>query len=214
MNDRIHKINNLKKTDGFLQVDFLKGFKYVDKAGEFMNAISTVDNIPDHAMSPEGMTVNLNKKTELKVSPNQLWMHFAEPVSFDEQKKEFLKKLLLVDRMFEPEKYQRVGWRNFFVYENGIVPVQVIPSDILAGGTFSEVLFTKNIAGFDSRIKLSAVKNKESGIRGILFDMDIYKKFSTSREEDPIGKIKGMLESIGRAFDSEELRELINTLLT
>ena len=42
----ISKINKLKKIEGFIQLNYTKGFKYIDKAGEFFNCFYNEDKFP------------------------------------------------------------------------------------------------------------------------------------------------------------------------
>jgi hypothetical protein len=211
MSKKIQKINNLKKLEGFLQLNFVKGFKYVDKAGEFFNNFYEGDKFPKHVMDPTGMTVKIDEKTQLKVSPYHLWMHFVEPDSFDYQSREFLKKAALVNSIFEPEKYTRIGWRNYLVYECGDTYPAIIPSDYLKGGEFSEVVFTKKIETLDSRISVSKLIKEETSTKAILFDIDIFKKEDISSEN--YSSVSSVLKDIENAYKSDALLEIVNDLL-
>ncbi len=211
MSKKIQKINNLKKLEGFLQLNFSKGFKYVDKAGEFFNNFYEGDVFPKHVMDPTGMTVKIDEKTQLKVSPHHLWMHFVEPDSFDYQSREFLKKATLVNSIFEPGKYTRIGWRNYLVYECGDKYPEIIPNDCLKGGEFSEIVFTKNIEKFDSRISVSKLIKEGENTKAILFDIDIFKKEDISPEN--YSDVSSILKDIENAYKSDALLEVVNDLL-
>ncbi len=210
MNKKIQKINNLKKLEGFLQLNFSKGFKYVDKAGEFFNHFYSGDNFPRHVMDPTGMTVKINEKTQLKTSPHHLWMHFVEPDSFDYQSREFLKKATLVNSIFEPEKYTRVGWRNYLVYECGDTYPDIIPKDCIKGD-FSKIVFTKKIENFDSRISVSKLVKEGTNTKAILFDIDIFKKQDIEAME--FTQINTFLKDIEGIYKSDVLLEVVNYLL-
>lgn len=209
MSKKIQKMNNLKKIEGFLQLNFSKGFKYVDRAGEFFNHFYDGDNFPRHVMDPTGMTVKIDEKIQLKVSPHHLWMHFVEPDSFDYQSREFIKKAKLVNSIFEPEKYTRIGWRNYLVYECGETYPEIIPKDFIKG-EFSEIVFTKKIDTFDSRISVSRLV-KEVDIKAILFDIDIFSKQDVSAID--FDKIKTFLKDIEGVYKSEALLNVLNDLL-
>lgn len=211
MSKKIQKINNLKKLEGFLQLNFSKGFKYVDKAGEFFNNFYENDKFPLHIMDPSGMTVKIDEKTQLKASPHHLWMHFVEPHSFDYQIREFQKKADLVNSIFEPAKYTRVGWRIYFVYESGSTYPNIIPNDYLNNEEFSEIVFSKKIKGFDSRISVSRLIKQASDVKAILFDIDIFKKEDFSSID--YFKINEILKGIESAYKSDILLKLINDLL-
>lgn len=210
MSKEIKKINNLKKMEGFLQINYSKGFKYVDKAGEFFNNFYVKDRFPMHVMDPTGMTVKIDEKTQLKTSPHHLWMHFVEPATFDQQRTEFIKKAGLVNSIFEPETYTRIGWRNYLVYECGSSYPNIVPKDILDGGEFSEIVFSKKIEEFDSRISISKLIKEDSNTKAILFDIDIYKKEDIKREN--FNEIRIILEKMENAYKSQSLLDLINKL--
>lgn len=211
MSKKIQKINNLKKIEGFLQLNFSKGFKYVDRAGEFFNNFYEGDVFPKHVMDPTGMTVKIDEKTQLKVSPHHLWMHFVEPDSFDYQSREFLKKATLVNSIFEPEKYTRIGWRSYLVYECGNAYPDIIPNDCLKGGEFSEIVFTKKIEKFDSRISVSKLIEEGANNKAILFDIDIFKKEDIGSEN--YSNVSSILKDIEGAYKSDALLEIVNDLL-
>jgi hypothetical protein len=65
----------------FCQVDILKGFRYLDDAGKIMNKYD--DDFPEKRVSPEGLHM-INKGavlSEVRVSPEQIWLGFAKPDS-------------------------------------------------------------------------------------------------------------------------------------
>jgi hypothetical protein len=210
MSKKIQKINNLKKLEGFLQINFSKGFKYVDKAGEFFNHFYNGDKFPMHVMDPTGMTVKIDEKTQLKVSPHHLWMHFVEPDSFDHQSREFINKAKLVNSIFEPEKYTRIGWRNYLVYDCGDIYPDIIPKDCIKG-EFSEIVFTKKIEKFDSRISVSKLIKEGTSTKAILFDIDIFSKQDIDATN--FNQISVFLKDVENAYKSDQLLDVVNDLL-
>ncbi len=210
MSKKIQKINNLKKLEGFLQLNFVKGFKYIDKAGEFFNNFCEEDKFPRHVMDLTGMTIKIDEKTQLKVSPHHLWMRFVEPDSFGYQSSKFLKKATLVNSIFEPEKYTRIGWRNYLVYECGDIYPDIISKDCIKG-EFSKIVFTKKIKTFDSRISVSRLVEEGTNTKAILFDIDIFKKQEIESME--FAQINTFLKGIEDAYKSEALLDVVNDLL-
>lgn len=212
MGKKIQKINNLKKLEGFIQLNFVKGFKYVDKAGEFLNHFYVGDNFPAHTMDPTGMTVRIDEKTELKASPHNLWMRFVEPDSFDLQKRQFIEKAELANSIFEPGKYTRIGWRSYLVYDSGDNYPSIIPKEYLQGGEFSEIVFTKKINALEARIHISKLTKSENTTKAILFDVDlsIKKDFSRGNFSNELNNLMNQAEV---AYKSDELLNLVNDLL-
>lgn len=211
MNKKIQKINNLKKMEGFVQLNFSKGFKYVDKAGEFFNHLYKGDSFPKYVMDPTGMTVKIDEKTQLKVSPHHLWMHFVEPDTFNYQSQEFGKKAILVNSIFVPEKYTRIGWRNYLVYKCGDTYPNIIPKGFLEGGDFNELVFTKKINDFNSRISISKLVKEETSAKAILFDIDLFYKEDISMQD--FNKINIYMKKMENAYKSKNLLDVINDLL-
>lgn len=211
-NNKINSINSLKKLEGFLQLNYSKGFKYVDKAGEFFNEFYSGGNFPPHVMYPTGMTVKINEKTQLKASPHNLWMHFVEPEAFDYQSLEFMNKAILVNSIFEPETYTRIGWRNYLVYECKKSDPSIIPSNLLDGGEFNEIVFTKDIGKFKSRISISRLVQESTSAKAILFDIDLFQKENIDRSD--FEKISSFLRDMEAAYQSETLLNLVNKLLS
>ncbi len=211
MNKKIQKINNLKKFKGFIQLNFSKGFKYVDKAGEFFNHFYKENNFPDYIMDPNGMVVKIDGKTQLKVSPHHLWMYFSEPDTFDCQKREFIDKANLVNSIFEPEKYTRIGWRNHLVYECGDEYPNIIPDGYLDGAEFNEITFTRKILEFDSRFRISKMINQENQAKAILVDIDVFKKKDFDRND--FSEIIKEFNEIETVYKSNDLLVIINNLL-
>ena len=157
------------------------------------------------------MTINIDIKTQLKTSPHHLWMHFFEPDTFDHQRREFNKKATLINSIFEPEAYTRLGWRNYLIFESGDTYPNIIPKDYLENSEFREIVFTKKIQNFDSRISVSKLVKEGTDTKAILFDVDIFSKEKIKR--DDFYKINSLLNEIEKAYKSDELLDVINMLL-
>jgi hypothetical protein len=211
MSNKINKINNLKKLQGFLQLNYAHGFKYVDKAGEFMNSLYKGEKYPAHIMEPTGMNVKLDEKTELKVSPHNFWMHFVEPDSFDIQRESFEEKLMLINSIFEPEKYTRIGWRSYLIYDCNKEYPKIVDLNFLKNVNFEEITFSKKFKDLNSKISISKLIKSENGAKAILFDLDIFYKEKINKEN--FSQIAIILKGIEDVYKSEELLELINKLL-
>ena len=139
-------------------------------------------------------------------------MHFIEPDTFDCQSRMFLEKAILVNSIFEPEKYTRIGWRSYLVYECGDKYPSIIPEGYLEGSEFNEIVFTKIIDNLDVRISVSKITKEEANTKAILFDID----FSRSKDfnnEDFSNNIMSFLHTIEEAYKSEDLLAIINNLL-
>jgi len=71
MSDKIKKIGKLSYAESFLQLNTIKGYEYIDRAGRIVNEYHTPeDNPPEFIMSLEGLVIRNPKPKiiELKVS--------------------------------------------------------------------------------------------------------------------------------------------------
>ena len=203
---KIKKINNLKNAESFLQINYIKGNKYVDKAGEFINELYDGEKEPLHALTPTGAVIQLNEKEEVKVGPLNLWIHFVNPDSLEIQKQRFIDIFEKVDSIFTPGKYTRIGWRIYFIFEYDETP-KILSTDFY-GGDFEEISFRKKIGDISLRINISKVVNNETNQNAIRFDIDFYKKLDAQDIN-----ITADLSEILVAIKSEELLDIINEIL-
>ncbi len=209
---QISKINKLKNVAGFIQLDFFKANKYIDKAGEFLDSLyDNRDDAPKYQMSPDGgAQIVLPPNKELKVSSRQLWTHLSEPDSLDLQLQFMLKSFEKVVTLFEPKEYDRIGWRNHFIHEIEIDALAFASPDKWYGGKFVQQSFEKEISDFNVRITISRVVNTLSNKEAILFDIDVYKLLKGVR--DHIEVTKKLKQSL-HVFDSPEILEIINRVI-
>ena len=181
MSKQIQKINNLKKLEGFLQLNFSKGFKYVDKAGEIVNAYHKKNTAPQFAMGLNGLVIEQpkDKIDQLKVTAQVIWEKFSEIDSLDMISNLFSADAEKILKILEVEKISRVGWRNYFVYEFSSKEKQdeylkkftvidntnplLVRLEIKTGKDFSANLMIQPV-----------IKNDTDKTHGVLFDIDIF----------------------------------------
>ena len=75
MSKAIQKLNKLKNPESFLQINTIKGFKYVDRAGEIVNAYHKNNLPPQFLMGQNGLVIGQpkDKIDELKVTAQIIW---------------------------------------------------------------------------------------------------------------------------------------------
>ncbi|MDP2933714.1 MAG: hypothetical protein Q8N81_06325, partial [bacterium] len=61
MTKTIAKLNKLNNPESFIQINTIKGFKYVDKAGEIVNAYHKKNAAPQFAMGLNGLVIEQPK---------------------------------------------------------------------------------------------------------------------------------------------------------
>lgn len=116
---KIKSITNLKLFNSFYQLNLIKGFKYIDKAGEIVNLYHDGNKPPDFSMGLPGLEIkNPEKYVEvLKYSSNRLWIKFNKVDTID-QIIQFIKKPIKITKdIQEVKSVSRIGWRNYFLLE-------------------------------------------------------------------------------------------------
>jgi len=181
MSKTIQKLNKLKNPESFIQINTIKGFKYVDKAGEIVNAYHKNNSAPQFQMGLNGLVIEQpkDKIDELKVTTQVIWAKFNEIDSLDSISTLFAKESESILEILEVEKISRVGWRNYFVHEflNKEKQDEYLKKFTVIDNTKPTVirLEIKTSKDFSANLMLQPViKNDENKTSGILFDIDIF----------------------------------------
>jgi len=192
----IRKLSALKHPASFIQVNTIKGFKYIDKAGEIVNRYVVDEIPPQFSMGLHGLIIEKPKEKieELKVSPQVIWMKFQEPDSLDMIADIYSKESLEILKILGVDKVSRIGWRNYFIYEfkneqeqkkylSSLHKISNQKLSLLRLEVETNSYFAANL------IIQPVVKNDENKTRGVLFNIDVF-----FREEMEISKISNMLK--------------------
>lgn len=206
---KITKISKLDNVEGFLQVDYFKGNKYIDKAGEFLNSLyDSRENAPQYSMTPKGAEIIFEKgKKRIEVNGSKIWTGYVAPDTLEVQKQFFVKAFDSAVALFEPVSYNRVGWRNFFASEDQTESTRFFKNENWYSGDFRELYIEKDFGDIKSNIRISKVQNRETQALGLMLDIDLYKQFTDER--DP-GVIKQTITEIASKFNSDEVVALAN----
>lgn len=181
MGKKIQKISNLKNPESFFQLNTIKGFKYIDKAGEIVNAYHIEENVPSFSMGLEGLVIEKpkDKIDILKITSQTIWAKFSQINSLDMIIRLFVQEASNIINILEVEKINRIGWRNYFIYDFIDKTKQdeyfkkLVTLNNLTLSTASFHISTKH----DFKINLiiqPVIKNDEQMTSGVLFDVDIY----------------------------------------
>ena len=215
MSDTIKKITKLNNVENFLQVNFVKGYKYVDKAGEIVNYFHKGNVPPKFRMNLNGLELcDIGDKINtIKISPQSFWAHFLVSDSLEEIDDFFGPKVQDIIQILEVKEISRIGWRNYFVHEfnneadrEGVFKkFNPIKDTIL-----EEIIFSSKCEELDINVTLRKVKNEKSGLPGILIDVDFYQKY-----DKPIGSDKVAFQLIGfkKSIRSDNFLGLVNEIL-
>jgi len=183
MSKKISKLNKLKNPESFMQINTVKGFKYIDKAGEIVNQYHQDNIVPNFEMNLNGLVIRepKNKIQELKITSQMIWAKFNEIDSLDMIENLFFGESKAILEILEVEQISRIGWRNHFVFEFTDKKEQETYFKNLTSfneGVLSIVRFeidTKKDFSLNLIIQ-SVVKNDENQTPGVLFDVDIFQK--------------------------------------
>lgn len=215
--DPIKKLNNLVHAESFLQVNFVKGYKYVDKAGEVVNLFHDENNLPPKfQMTGTFLVIQKPQKLneEYKLSVSDFWMHSISPTGLDAVATSYEDLVVKVLKIVEVSKINRLGWRNHFVYECDKSTLDDTHfSKLLNKSDFeiSDVAFNKVLSGFSFNFRISrVVKEKAPSTQGLLFDVDCFKKYDQAMDID---KVKLDLKKMREAMQSEGFLEIVNFLI-
>lgn len=209
----IKKINDIEITEGFLQINLVKGYKYIDKAGEIVNYFHKEDGTPPKfTMDLSGLIIpNLDDKIDtLKISSNQFWANFKFPGSIEYMADNFSSKIKDVLNILEVSTIDRIGWRNYFVYEfKDEATREAVLQKFSVGDSLKleQIMYSKEINGFNLNIQILKILTKES-LPGILIDIDTYKKDKVNSET-----VKSELNKFKDLYRSKEFIELINLII-
>lgn len=183
MSRTIKKINQLKNTESFIQAHTIKGFKYIDKAGEIINLYHLGNKMPKFTMNPDGLILEnpIKKMETLKITPTFIWSRFLDIDNLGKVIEIYIQELKRVCSILEVEKFSRIGWRNYFIYEflNKEQETTFLEKIKILDNTNTEFirLNLKTNKNFESTLMIQVVaKDNNPGQKGVLFDIDIFNR--------------------------------------
>lgn len=215
--ETIKKIQNLNNAESFLQVNFLKGYKYIDKAGEIVNYFHKNNTEPKFSMNLQGLDIFEPEKgvDAIKITPKTFWAHFLQPGSFEQVESSFSSKFIEIIHILGIEKVSRIGWRNYFVYEfstdkqreealRKFLPIH--------NTVFEDITFKSSFNKVDLIVKIKKVtRNDSTELSGLLIDIDSYQKYEEFLDAE---KLSIKLQDLMTSMKSDEMLQLINDILS
>lgn len=208
---KIKKLTDIENTDGYIQSKFIKGYKYIDRAGEILNLYEKDDGAISYSMSPERLVIHEPTKgiKELKISNHDFWIHFQKPASLEMVEKQYLdnaKKILAVTGV---KKVINIGWRNQYLYEQPNKELTLkhlaptLPEEV------SAISFSTEVGSISVNVSAQLLKDNETEKKSaLLLDFDFYlvADFEISELSEAIRQLKS-------AIRSKEVLVIINQFL-
>jgi hypothetical protein len=216
--ETIKKITKLKKLEGFLQINTVQGFKYVDRAGEIVNHFFNDDQEPLFHMDLNGLTINEpdSSTKEIKITPRMIWAHYLDAGSLEEMSNHFHKFAEKIVEILEIKEIKRVGWRNYFAKDFGNTKerdevfdsLSKIKDINLAQASF-ELNLETNIKCNIRLLKIHrAEEDADKKVPAILFDID-----TIFEERQEVGHLKDILLRIKNSIVGDKLLQVVNNIL-
>lgn len=216
---KLRKFNELMIVESFIQINLFKGFTYIDKAGEIVNAFYTDNVPPKFEMQQSGLVIYEpdDDMNAFKVTPKYVWGHYLEPITLDKVITSFYKKFKEVTTILNVDKIERIGWRSFFIFavqsktEMDKMIKKYLPS---LRGELVSLACTHKVNELRMNIKITPVKKRDGDKGkngyGIMFDIDVYQ---TSSELTDRTDVKGILNQIRDLYKKEEALEIVRSII-
>jgi len=180
MKTKFTKVHSFLIPESFIQVNFIRGFKYIDRAGEIVNNYHHNDTPPVFQMNLSGLVIEKPTKEieEMKISSGVFWTKFTNVNALDIASTAYCKEVEAITKILDVTEINRIGWRTYFIYEfkneteysnffSRFNKEQKIKT------TTVKMLITEN--GFSINYSLeNVVKNNDTKKTAVLFDVDIY----------------------------------------
>ena len=210
---KIKSITDLKLQNSFYQLNLIKGFKYIDKAGEIVNLYYEGDKPPNFNMGIDGLYLKSPEEyiEVLKYSSNRLWMKFDKIDTID-QVIQFIRKPINITKDIQKvEIISRIGWRNIYLIElmntqevNNIEKiVEIIPDT----NTLSfRITHSKNEIKSLIEIEL-LVNKKDKNKKALQINVDVFIQ-ENIKIDDVIKRTKEIMQ-----YFKNDFIKLINQLL-
>jgi len=200
MSNKITKISKLKNIESFMQINYLKGFKYIDKVGEILNLYQYESGAIAYDMSPDRLIIPkpIPQITEMKISNIDFWCHYIDPKNLGESERIFIAEAEKILKIINPEKATRIGWRNYYVYELRSKPNNLNSVMKLNTATLQELSLQKELNdSTKTSVKVKLLKKKSGDEVVLFFDLDVYidKRFELQEALKSFNELKSSIES-------------------
>jgi hypothetical protein len=210
----IKKFNQLHLDKVYYQVNFIKGYRYIDKAGEILNSYQTEDGRLSYDINADRLIIRnvFNEKTlaELKIATTDFWCHFDQPSNFGTATRVFIEEATKTLGIVEVDNLTRVGVRAQYILETG-ENVENIGNI----GSGENKIPVRAAAGkyklddsVDSTVRVERVKHAKKGTEAILFDVDVSVDQSI-KVDDLSNTLKLLVDHVR----SDDLLEKINGVI-
>lgn len=211
MSDKITKISKLKNLETFIQINYLKGFKYIDKVGEILNLYQKESGAIAYDMSPDRLIIPkpTPQITEIKISNVDFWYHNNEPTNLGEVARIFINEAKNVLSIISPKEATRIGWRNYYVYELKSKQTNINSLSKINKAAIQEISLQKDLNDdVKATVRIKLLKKKETEEIVLFIDLDVYLDIKKSLSE-----AYQLLNNLKSSIESKEILDLVNEII-
>lgn len=208
----IKKINELKNVESFLQINFEKGFKFLDKTGEIINIFNKVPLYENTG----ALLIKKTEREEIRINHFYCWSHFLLPDSLGQISDNFTNDVEKILKIIEIKEISRIGWRNYFIYAFDKTEKS---KNVLNKFTqknnlnFNAVAFSYKENEINFNFRIEKLTNPNNGNDELLIDVDLFKNFNKDKLLQLSGQ-KNILREIREKIQSDSFLDMINFILT
>ncbi len=217
MSATLKKITDLAIDQSFMQVNLVRGYKYIDRAGEIVNSFYYKDKVPHFTMDLNGLVIERPEESaqQLKVSSNDIWVFFTEPSSLEYMDSFFVKKVEDITKILDVSEVSRAGWRHYFIHEFKDEKQRNSCFDKFAAvenSIVEDITLSARLKEISLTIRLKQVlKKKDKSFPGILIDVDLFREYSPRLTVD---KLKSVYSDFKTLLRSDEFLSLMNKIIS
>lgn len=208
----LKNITDLKLLYSFYQINLIKGYKYIDKAGEIVNLYCKEVKPPDFDMGLSGLNIKHPTKyiEVIKYSSDRMWIKFINTDTVD-QVAQFIKEpISIIKDVQEIKNVSRIGIRNIFLLElDNINDISTLENKINIISNTNTILFrfshSKNQVNSITDIELLVNKN-DNRKKALQVNSDVFIK-ENIEIDNVIKKTKDILD-----YFKQDIPGLVNSL--
>lgn len=182
----VNTIKKLKLENSFLQLNTIKGYLYIDKAGSILNSYINESkpfdlqfNMSINGLIIDSPSINFDK---IKITSDSLWFNLKKEkldFQFKNHLDLYLKEAKWISEKLSILKYSRFGWRNHFIHE---FEKDTDQQDILkkifpmadVNVKLNNFCFSAKVGNINCTFIVSVLEDPENSdlIKGLLIDID------------------------------------------
>lgn len=189
MENKKIQITDFDKAHSYLQINTVKGFKYIDRAGELVNFFHRDNTPPQFNMNMQGLVIRTPFKgvSDFKISSDSVWMKCEPSLSSADTIATFSEKSSSVLEILEVSDLNRIGWRTEFLY--------IINDEKKYAGFFERLVQVAGIGEAEINSKITTGSDLKAYLRFspalrradnkqiLVFDIDVYKEGTLKNTE-------------------------------